>query len=140
MSWDSYIDNLIEQTKDANGIAHCDKACIIGLNDGAYWTSTNHPNAVKLQGREAQNIARCFKTKDFTSFMINQVRVEGLGYTFLRELDGNTVYAKYKGQGGYTLQASNTAVVIAHCPEGHQQGNTNKGVTIIAEYLESVGM
>ena len=33
---------------------HCDKACIIGLNDGAIWTTMNHPNAVKILGNEAQ--------------------------------------------------------------------------------------
>ena len=75
-SWDGYIDNLIAQTKDANGVAHCDKACIIGLDDGGCWTSREHPSAVKLLGNvgmEAQNIAQCFKTKDFTPFMINMV-------------------------------------------------------------------
>ena len=45
MSWDSYIDNLIAQTKDTSGGTHCDKACIIGL-DGAAWTSANHANAL----------------------------------------------------------------------------------------------
>ena len=100
MSWDSYIDNLITQTRDANGIAHCDKACIIGLDDGGCWTSTNHPNAVKLQGIEAPNIAWCFKTKDFTLFMTSMVRVEGTGHTFIKEeKDGKIVYVKYKGMG-----------------------------------------
>ena len=45
MSWDSYIDNLIAQTKDASGGTHCDKACIIGL-DGAPWTSAGHASAL----------------------------------------------------------------------------------------------
>ena len=47
MSWDSYIDNLIAQTKDASGNAHCDKACIIGL-DGSAWTTPGHANALKV--------------------------------------------------------------------------------------------
>ena len=47
MSWDSYIDNLIAQTKDAAGTAHCDKACIIGL-DGSPWTTAAHANALKV--------------------------------------------------------------------------------------------
>ena len=140
MSWDSYIDNLIAQTRDANGVVHCDKACIIGLDDGGCWTSRGHPNAVKLCHNEATHIARCFKTKDFTPFMSTTVRLEGAGNMFLRELDGKVVYVKQKGYGGYTLQASKTAIVIAHCPEGGQQGNTNKGVNVIAEYLESLGM
>lgn len=48
MSWDSYIDNLIAQTKDGNGSPHCDAACIIGLDGGAPWTTENHPNAFKV--------------------------------------------------------------------------------------------
>ena len=42
MSWDSYIDNLLAQSKDASGSAHADKACIIGLDGGAPWTTAGH--------------------------------------------------------------------------------------------------
>ena len=48
MSWDSYIDNLVAQTKDGNGTAHCDRACIIGLDGGAPWTTAGHVNALKV--------------------------------------------------------------------------------------------
>lgn len=48
MSWDSYIENLVAQTKDASGTAHCDRACIIGLDGGAAWTSAGHANALKV--------------------------------------------------------------------------------------------
>lgn len=48
MSWDSYIDNLIAQTKDASGETHCDKACIIGLDGGVAWTSAGHANALQV--------------------------------------------------------------------------------------------
>lgn len=48
MSWDSYIDNLVAQSKDASGTAHCDRACIIGLDGGAPWTTADHPNALKV--------------------------------------------------------------------------------------------
>ena len=139
MSWDSYIDNLIAQAKDGGGQTHVDKVCIIGL-DGARWTSDDHSAALQLWPVEAENIARCFKTKDFTVFMTNHVRIEGRNYRFLRELDEKIIYARCKKVGGVTLQASKTAIVIAHCPEGSQQGNCNKGVAVIAEYLESLGM
>ena len=72
--------------------------------------------------------------------MANGVWAEGQKYRFLREEDHKTVYAKLKGQGALTLQVSKTAVVIGHCQEGGQQGNLNKGVNVIAEYLESLGM
>ena len=48
MSWDSYIDNLIAQTKDSNGAASADKACIIGIDGGASWTTAGHANALKV--------------------------------------------------------------------------------------------
>ena len=38
------------------------------------------------------------------------------------------------------MQCSKTAIVIAHTTEGSQQGNSNKGVAVIADYLESLGM
>ena len=95
---------------------------------------------LQLVGAEAPNIGKCFKSRDFTAFQAGGVFAEGLKYQFLREEDSKTVYAKRKEHGSVTLQASKTAVVIGHCPEGSQQGNLNKGVAVIAEYLESLNM
>lgn len=139
MSWDSYIDNMIAQSKDASGTEHMDKACIIGLDGGAPWTTAAHPKALKLSSQEAQDIARCFKSKDFSGFMTNGVRAEGTKYQFLRQED-SLVLAKRKDCGALTLQVSKTAIVIGHTAEGAQQGNSNKGVNVIATYLESMGM
>jgi profilin len=72
--------------------------------------------------------------------MGNGIRAEDTKYQFLREEDGKTVMAKKKGSGALTLQCSKTAIVIAHCPEGGQAGNCNKGVGVIADYLESMNM
>ena len=72
--------------------------------------------------------------------MASGVFAEGVKYQFLREEEGKVVFGKKKEQGAITLQASKTAIVIGHCPEGGQQGNTNKGVAVIAEYLEGLGM
>ncbi|KAK3106457.1 hypothetical protein FSP39_020428 [Pinctada imbricata] len=47
---------------------------------------------------------------------------------------------KKKEHGSVTLQATKTAVVIAHCPEGRQQGQLNIGVGVVANYIESLGM
>lgn len=140
MSWDSYIDNLISQTKDATGTTHADKACIIGLDGGEPWTTAGHANALKLQGQEGANIASCFKAGDFSAFMGGGIHAEGVKYQFLRVEDNKIVYGKKKSYGAITLQASKTAIVIAHCKEGSQQENVNKGVAVIAEYLESMGM
>ena len=97
-------------------------------------------HSLQLQGSEGPRIAGCFKSKDFTAFMVDAVYAEGTRYQFLKEDDGKTVYAKKKGNGAITIQASKTAIVIAHTAEGCQQGNTNKGVAVIAEYLESMNM
>ncbi|XP_071959988.1 profilin-like [Antedon mediterranea] len=140
MSWDSYIDNLVAQTKDASGTAHSDRACIIGLDGGAPWTTAGHPMALKLQGAEGANIAKCFKSREFNTFMTGGIYVEGEKYQFLREEDKKTVFGKKKDKGALTMQCSKTAIVIGHTAEGCQQGNTNKGVAVIAEYLESLGM
>jgi len=140
MSWDSYIDNLLQQCKDQTGNSHCDKGCIIGLDGGAPWTSATHAAGLPIQADEGAVIARCFKSKDFSVFMQNGVRVNGEKYQFLRVEDDKAVLCKKKGMGALTLQASKTAIVIGHCPEGGQQGNTNKGVAVIADYLESVNM
>ena len=63
MSWDSYIDNLVAQTKDASGTAHADKACIIGIDGGSAWTTAGHANALKVgmdfyRGQLEMTIAR----------------------------------------------------------------------------------
>ena len=95
---------------------------------------------LQLSGQESVNIGKAFKSKDFTPFMASGVWADGQKYNFLREEDGKVVYAKKKEKGSVTLQASKTAVVIGHCPEGGQQGNLNKGVGVIADYLEQLNM
>ncbi|XP_071959987.1 profilin-like [Antedon mediterranea] len=142
-SWDSYIDYLIAQTKDASGTEHADQACIIGLDGGAKWTTDGHANAYKLTTSEATDIAVSFKSEDFSAFMASGIQAEGVQYQFLREDEVNTgllVLGKLKDHGAITMQSSKTAIVIAHTIEGEMQGNTNKGVAVIAEYLESLGM
>ena len=140
MSWDSYLDNLCAQAKGTDGSSHIDKCCIIGLDGGAPWTTNTHPNALALSADESANIARAFKSKDFTPFMANGFTAAGTKYQFLREEDKKLVLGKKKEHGAMTMQCSKTAIVIGHCPEGGQQGLTNKAVATIAEYLESLGM
>jgi len=140
MSWDSYLDNLVAQTKDSTGTAHCDRCCIIGLDNGGPWTTAHHPSALLLQGAEGVNIAKCFKSRDFTAMMATGIFIEGEKYQFLREEDKKLALGKKKDFGSVTMQCSKTAIVIGHTKEGCQQGNVNKGVGIIAEYLESMNM
>ena len=139
MSWDSYIDNLVAQSKDQAGQVHADQACIIGV-DGSKWTTDGHGNALKISPEEASKVGKAFKDKDFSQFMSSGVWVAGTKYQFLRVEDDKIVLAKCKGSGAVTLQCSKTAVVIGHTAEGSQQGNVNKAVGVIADYLESLNM
>ena len=70
--------------------------------------------------------------------MASGVYAEGIKYQFLRQ-DGKAVYAKKKDHGTITIQSTGKAIIISHCPEGAQQGDMNKAVAIVAEYLESLG-
>lgn len=135
MSWDSYIDNLMGQCSGS-----CDKAAIIALDGGAPWTTAYDGKGIVLQPIEAQNISKAFKSGDFTPLMAEGIKIEGVKYQFLREEDGKIMYGKKKEHGSITLQASKTAITLGHTEEGKQQGDTNKGVAVIAEYLESLGM
>jgi len=133
MSWDSYIDNLLGH---AGGNA--DKACIIGL-DGSKWTSDTPANALKITAAEAATIGKAFRSKDFSPLQASGIHIEGIKYQYLRN-DENVALGKKKDHGAITLQASKSAVVIAHTAEGQQQGNVNKAVGVIAEYLETLNM
>ena len=93
-----------------------------------------------MEGQDGPNIAKCFKSKDFGAFQAGGIWAEGTKYQFLREEDKKLVLGKKKDHGAITMQASKTAIVIAHTAEGCQQGNSNKGVAVISEYLESLGM
>lgn len=135
MSWDGYIDNLIQSSG-----GNIDRACIIGLDGGSSWTTDAHASGLKLQGQEGPNIAKCFKNKDFTPFMSGGIHLEGVKYQFLREEDEKLVLGKKKDCGALTIQSSKSAIVIAHTKEGCQQGNSNKAVAGIAEYLEGSGL
>ncbi|KAK3106081.1 hypothetical protein FSP39_012225 [Pinctada imbricata] len=53
---------------------------------------------------------------------------------------GKIVMVKKKDDGSVTLQATKTAVIIAHCPDGRQQGPLNIAVGLLAGYIESLGM
>lgn len=139
MSWDSYIDSLVGYSLGSDGSAHVDKGCIIG-QDGSLWTTHGHAKALKLSPAEAAKVGNCFKAKDFTSLQAGGIHAEGTKYRFLRADGTETIYGKMKGCGALTIQATKTAIVIGHCPEGGQQGNCNKAVAAMAEYLSGTGM
>jgi profilin len=132
-SWDAYIDNLLGHT-----YGHADLAAIIGLS-GAFLTGHEHPKALVLSQEEANTIGAAMTSRDDSVFQGSGIVVGGVKYQSLRG-DDSIALGKKKGQGAITLQRSNTAVVIGHTKEGGLQGNTNRGVAIIAEYLESLGL
>ncbi|CAD5111431.1 DgyrCDS739 [Dimorphilus gyrociliatus] len=139
MSWNSYIDNLIAHSKDASGKCHVESACIISIDGGTQWTTAG-ANVTPITPNEAAEIAKPFKSCDFTSFMVGGCTISSTRYQFLREMDKKICLFKLKDHGSISMQSSKTAIVIAKCPEGGQQGNANKAVAVIAEYLESLNM
>ncbi|XP_063711881.1 profilin-like [Symsagittifera roscoffensis] len=138
MSWDSYIDVLLQNSLDEQNVYHIDKVCILG-REGGKWTSDEHQNALKILPDEVDAIVRAFETKDFSDFQTNGVKCEGQTYKFLRN-EEDLLLAKQKDEGALVVQRSKTAIVIAHMPEGKQQGKTNYAVAKIVDYLISLDM
>lgn len=134
-AWDQYVDSIISSSKN-----NADKAGLIGLDGGAPWTSAHNGAGITLQGSEGATIASCMKKKDFSSFQMNGVFVEGKKYRFLRIIDDKIVLAKLKDNGAITIQSTKTAIIIAHTKEGAQQGDVNTAVETIATYLEGQNM
>lgn len=134
MAWDGYIKNVIDRCPH-----DCDSVCILGLNDESPWTSDASPNHLKLAAGEAQVIAKCCKSKDFSNMMSNGVRVGGMKYQFLRVQDDKVVLAKKKDHGAITLNVTKQAVIVSHTKEGGQQGQTNNATQFVADHLESNG-
>jgi len=139
--WDAYIDNLIGHSKDKSGFAHIDKACMVGKDGGALWTSAAHASALKVSGEESARICTNLSAPDpAANFGAQGVLVEGLKYQFLRyDLDAKCALGKKKENGAITAQSTKSAVIIAHCPEGGQHGLCNNAVAKVAEYLEGAG-
>jgi len=135
MSWNSYLDNMAGQCQ-----ANMDTGAIIGHN-GASWTDSSSPRHLAITDSESKTIGQAMSSKQFEVFQTSGVKIAGVKYQFLRDADdGKIVLAKKKGEGAITMQSTKTAVVIAHVEEGKQQGAVNKGVAVIAEYLESLNM
>ena len=93
----------------------------------------------EINPKRSKTIAECFKKKDFTSFRKGGVHVEEVSYIFMQEIDSKAVYAKNQFTG-VTLQASNTAIVVARIAEGVQQGNADRAVGKIVDYLENMNL
>ncbi|XP_074646468.1 profilin-like isoform X1 [Tubulanus polymorphus] len=138
MSWDSYIDNLIEQAPN-----DVDKVWI-GGKDGKPWTSSDHAHSFTLGEIEVDdviNIARACDGGDASTLQAGGVHLNGVKFQFLRADEADKmVLAKKKDQGYVTACTSKTAVVIVIGKETSRlQGNVNKAVKVITEHLESSG-
>ncbi|XP_077988179.1 profilin-like [Glandiceps talaboti] len=137
MSWDGYIDNMIAQSKDSSGIAHICKGGIYG-KDGSLWGKSE---GVEVKTEEVKCLIPALTEGDTSHVAANGIVLEGKKYQFLRvDEDAKAMYGKKKGEGGISIMASKTAVIIGMYDEGKQAGNANKGVQVIGEYLESLNM
>ncbi len=83
-SWNSYLESIVAQSNDSIGKPHCDKAGIIGLDDGELWYDLSAPYALQITSNEAQKIAQAMKSGDFSSMQADGILVEGVKYLFLR--------------------------------------------------------
>lgn len=63
---------------------------------------------LKFTGSEAQTIANCFKSKDFSVMQANGIGINRVKYQFLRAEEGRIVYGRCKGSGGIAIQKSKT--------------------------------
>jgi len=133
MSWDQYLDSII-----AYAPADCDKAAIIG-KDGSIWTTAANGKGMNVMAAEAATLGKACASNEFSGLQASGIYLEGEKYQFLRAQE-TLILGKKKDKGAVSCQSSNTAVVIGHTKEGGSQGNTNKGVSAIAEYLHSLGM
>jgi len=136
MSWNSYIDSLLG---GCNGNA--DKGCLMGLQNGGPWTTADHASNINLVGNEGVTIANALKSNDPATFQQNGIYVGGVKYQFLRhDEEEGLVLGKMKEKGAITIQKSETGIVMAHTIEGKPQGETNKGVKAIVDYLKGMNM
>jgi len=136
MSWNGYIDSVI-----GHSLGACDSACLIGLEGGAKWTTDDHPTALQISDAEAAAIANGFLVDLEASFSNAGVTLGGKKFMYLRaDPDDKLVLAKLKDNGALSIQAANTCIIVAHTAEGKSQGNTNKGLLTIIDYLKSMNM
>lgn len=134
MSWNSYIDSVL-----AGSTGNADQACIIGLENGGPWTTAEHANHLNLVGNEGVAIANALKSNDPSTLQQNGIHVGGVKYQFLRhDEEEGLLLGKKKENGAITIQKSERAIVVAHTIEGKPQGETNKGVKSIVDYLKGM--
>ncbi|XP_065071798.1 profilin-like [Rhopilema esculentum] len=141
MSWDSYIDNLIGNSKSADGTAHIDKACIFG-KDGAPYTTDGHTGSLVASAAEKAKIFNELNKGDQCEFGATGIVLGGTKYQFLRiDSDSRLALGKKKGSGSITVQGTSATglVIVAHCPEGAQHGNCNDAVQKVITYLAGSG-
>jgi len=140
MSWNAYIDSIVDNTIDSAGTKHCDKAAIVGLN-GSMWTTSEHEKALKLEQSEITKIVNAVEKGDVTPLQASGIVCEGVKYQFLRaDPTEKLIMGKKKDHGAITIHGSKTAIVIGHTQEGCQQGQTNNGVSKVVEYLQGINM
>ena len=110
MSWDGYIDSVIGHSNGS-----CDKVAIIGLANGAFWTSSNHANSFDISADERRTIAAAMLCEDVSGFQMNGITIGGLKYQFLKvDFEQGLVLANRKEHGHVTIRKANTVIIIAY--------------------------
>lgn len=140
LDWDHQLDIIIEDSKDSTGAVNASKVCILSLEDGKILTKINQDHTFNISENEAKIITNAFKTKDFTTFKNDGIKIEKINYKFRNSVDDKIVFAKKQDLGTLTIQSSSTKVIIGFTQEAYQQSGTNLALKNIIRYFEKIDL
>ncbi|MEA3289445.1 MAG: profilin [Campylobacterota bacterium] len=135
LNWDHQLDLIQEHSQDSTGAVHANKVCIISLEDGEILTSLDQDHTFNIMQDEAKTIANSFKTKDFSSFKKDGIKIEDKNYMLINVTTDNIVFGRRDYEGTITMQCSLSTVLVGFTLDGYQQANTNLALGEIAHYL-----
>ena len=130
MSWESWLESLVEHGRDQSGETHVNKRCIIG-QDTSIWA--------KQDTKEDINAAEIVGF--FDSFTGTQTLVfDGITYRGIRkDPEEGSMLLRSRGNGGAVMVKTNKAFVIATFDENKQGGTCFSAVDKLARQLRDCG-
>lgn len=137
MSWDQYIDYLIEKTTDSSGTVHCNRMCIIGLSDGNPWNTTLHPKVLLPTANERMRISQAYQSENMQSFQSGGIYIEKTRFQYINYSIGRLLgKAKKKC---IVMFPSKSAILIARTTKNGDPGLVADELVALAKYLDSLG-
>lgn len=124
MSWQPYVDNLIQSQK-------VDKAVLASRNGDSIWAQSS---GFTPSTNELQAIAQAFT--DPSELQANGLRVAGQKY-FVVKAEERSIYGKFEQDGIIVVSTAQT-ILIAHYSYPVSAGEAIKVTEAMADYLVSV--